>query len=99
MPLAKAILSGTVLAESPTWESVEGNVYFPPSALKNKSQFSATDLTTYCSWKGTASYYSVTVGDETIPNVAWYYAEPYDAALNIKDHIAFYKSKVEVVVE
>ncbi|PLB44996.1 DUF427 domain protein [Aspergillus steynii IBT 23096] len=99
MPLAKAIAQGTVLAESPTWETVEGNVYFPPSALKDRSQFVETDLTTYCPWKGTASYYSIAIGDETLSNAAWYYPTPYDAALNIKDHIAFYKTKVEVVVE
>jgi uncharacterized protein (DUF427 family) len=32
----------------------------------------------------TASYI-----DKTIPNVAWYYAQPYDKAKNIKDYVAF----------
>ena len=27
--------------------------------------------------------------DKTIPDAGWYYAQPYDAAKNIKDHVAF----------
>ncbi|OJJ98834.1 hypothetical protein ASPACDRAFT_79622 [Aspergillus aculeatus ATCC 16872] len=38
-------------------------------------------------------------GRKTYPNAAWYYAKPYDAAMNIKDHVAFYTSKVNVTVE
>ncbi|GFF57500.1 hypothetical protein IFM46972_10818 [Aspergillus udagawae] len=93
MPRARATLDGTVLAESDNWETVEGNIYFPPSAI-NKSLFTPTDLSTHCSWKGDASYYTVTVGDKSIPNVAWYYAQPYDAAKNIKDYVAFCQSLV-----
>ena len=44
MPLAKAILNGTVLAESPTWESVEGNVYVYPPLTYSKHRI-ADNLT------------------------------------------------------
>ncbi|EAW12257.1 DUF427 domain-containing protein [Aspergillus clavatus NRRL 1] len=99
MPRAIASVDGTVLAETDTWETVEGNVYFPPSAIKNKSLFTSTDLSTHCPWKGDASYYTVTIGDKTLPNVAWYYPQPFDAAKNIKDYVAFYKNKVNIDVE
>lgn len=32
--MAKAIWNGTVLAESDKYEMVEGNIYFPPEAVK-----------------------------------------------------------------
>ena len=42
--------------------SVEGNHYFPPESVR-QDVFSATDKTTVCPWKGTASYFSLQVED------------------------------------
>ncbi|OOQ83684.1 DUF427 domain protein [Penicillium brasilianum] len=99
MPTATAKVGDLVLAEADTWETVEGNVYFPRSAIKDTSTFQNSDTKTFCPWKGEAEYYSVKAGDSVIQDAAWYYANPYEKALNIKDHIAFYKSKVQVTVE
>ncbi|KAF4773583.1 hypothetical protein CPAR01_10892 [Colletotrichum paranaense] len=95
---AKAVVNGTTLAEATEWEEVEGNVYFPPSAVKTEA-FEKTETTTFCPWKGTANYYSVKVGDDKLKDAAWYYPTPKDGAKEIKDHVAFYKSKVTVTVE
>lgn len=57
----QATVGDTVVAESETYELVEGNVYFPPSSLKPEF-FSKTDLHTHCGWKGDADYYTVKVG-------------------------------------
>lgn len=85
----KAIWNDIVLAESDNTVVVEGNHYFPPESLK-KEYFKKSDLTSFCGWKGMANYYSVTVGDKTNENCAWYYAEPNDAAKQIKDYVAFW---------
>ena len=37
---------------------------FPPSAIKDMSQFSRTKTSTHCPWKGDASYYTITVGSK-----------------------------------
>ncbi|KAK1729548.1 hypothetical protein CaCOL14_007708 [Colletotrichum acutatum] len=95
---AKAVVNGTTLAEATEWEEVEGNVYFPPSAVRTEA-FEKTETTTFCPWKGTANYYSVRVGDDKLKDAAWYYPTPKDGAKEIKDHVAFYKSKVTVTVE
>ncbi len=92
----KAILNGQVLAESDQTEVVEGNHYFPPQSVK-KEFFKESDTHTTCPWKGEASYYSVQVNGDTVKDAAWYYPQPKDAAKNIKDHVAFYTNKVEVV--
>jgi uncharacterized protein (DUF427 family) len=60
---AKATVGGTVIAETKEWEEVEGNVYFPPSSIKEE-YFSKTDLHTTCGWKGVASYYTIDAGRE-----------------------------------
>lgn len=91
----RATVNGTVIAESDETVVVEGNHYFPPSSIKTE-YFSPTERTTGCPWKGTANYYDVTVDGQTLSNVAWYYAEPKDAAAEIKDHVAFYS---QVTVE
>jgi len=79
-----------VIAESETWESVEGNVYFPPGSVK-RAFLSPSETTTVCGWKGTARYYTVEVAGERIADAAWYYPEPKPAAENIRDHVAFWR--------
>ena len=78
-----------MLAESDETVVVEGNHYFPAESV-NWEHFTETDLATSCPWKGTASYYRVSVGDEAFDNVAWTYHEPLDAAEEIRDAVAFY---------
>ncbi len=88
--MARAVWQGQVIAESDTYEVVEGNVYFPPGSLKEEF-LEKSDHSTVCPWKGTASYYDVVVSGERNANAAWFYPEPKPAAANIKDHIAFWK--------
>ncbi|KAB8075250.1 hypothetical protein BDV29DRAFT_172322, partial [Aspergillus leporis] len=94
---AKATLHGTLLAETSTWEEVEGNIYFPPLAIK-KDLFVESDLSTHCGWKGDAKYFTIVAGDVTVPNAAWYYPDPFEKAKHIKDFVAFYTNKVTVTV-
>ena len=91
----KAIWNDTVLAESDDTEVVEGNHYFPPESI-DKDLFEASDHTSVCPWKGTASYFSLVVDGERNENAAWTYPNPKDAASEIKDHVAFWNG-VEVV--
>jgi uncharacterized protein (DUF427 family) len=87
--MPKAIWNGQVIAESDRCETVEGNCYFPPAAVKREFlQESATHTT--CGWKGVASYYDVVVNGQKNADAAWYYPEPKDAAAQIKDRIAFW---------
>jgi uncharacterized protein (DUF427 family) len=90
----KATWNGVVLAESDKTVVVEGNHYFPPETL-NKEYFSDSDTHTTCPWKGFASYYSISVDGQENKDAAWFYPNPSDAAIEIKDHVAFWKG-VEV---
>ncbi|KIJ54839.1 hypothetical protein M422DRAFT_24730, partial [Sphaerobolus stellatus SS14] len=75
---------------------VEGNHYFPPDSISEHLKPSSP-TTTQCPWKGTAHYYNLEIDGKTVNDAAWYYPEPKDAASNIKDYVAFYKSKVKVI--
>ncbi|KAJ5633206.1 hypothetical protein N7490_009545 [Penicillium lividum] len=99
MSTATAKLGDMIIAQTKSWEEVEGNVYFPPSSIKDQEVFVKSNTKTFCPWKGEAEYYTIKHGNVTTPDAAWYYAAPYEKASQIKDHIAFYKSKVTVTVE
>ncbi|MCU0869956.1 MAG: DUF427 domain-containing protein [Burkholderiales bacterium] len=86
----KAVWNDVVIAESDDTVVVEGNHYFPASAVKpGHLRDSATH--TVCGWKGTASYHDVVVGDAVNRDAAWYYPTPKDAAKQIAGRIAFWK--------
>lgn len=88
MPTATATINGQVIASTSTYETVEGNIYFPPDSVK-KDNFSDSNTHTLCPWKGEASYYNLTVGGNEVKDVAWYYPKPYEKATHIKDYVAF----------
>ncbi len=88
--MAKAIWNGAVLAESDAFEIVEGNVYFPPQALK-REYFRPSDKHTTCGWKGVASYYHVEVNGEINQDAAWFYPATKDAAKNIEGYVSFWR--------
>ena len=88
--MPRALWKGKVIAESDIYETVEGNVYFPPGSVREELlKPSATH--TVCPWKGTASYYTVVVDGDENRDAAWYYPDPKPAAANIKDHVAFWR--------
>ena len=86
----KAVWSGQTIAESDDIVTVEGNAYFPEAAVA-KGVLKPSSHTSVCPWKGTASYYSLQVGDAVNENAAWFYPEPKDAAKEIKGRVAFWK--------
>lgn len=51
--------------------------------------------TSFCEWKGSASYFDVVSGDRVSPRAAWSYAHPVERYAAIKDAVAFYPSRVD----
>lgn len=91
----RAIWKNTVIAESDDTVVIEGNHYFPASAVKPQYML-PSNTRTMCSWKGEASYMTVFVDGDALPDAAWTYAAPKDAAAEIQGRIAFWKD-VKVV--
>lgn len=58
-----------------------------------------TDFSTYCPFKGDASYYNIPSGGEKSVNAVWSYENPYPAVGQIKDYVAFYPSRVDAIEE
>lgn len=91
----KAIWNDQVVAESDDTVVVEGNHYFPRDSV-NKDFLRPSDRTTFCSWKGTANYFTLNVNGAENSDAAWYYANPKEAARQIAGRVAFWRG-VQVV--
>ena len=87
--MPKALWNGAVIAESERVETVEGNTYFPPDAIR-KGYLVASDTHTLCAWKGVASYCNVIVDGKVNKDAAWFYPDTRPEANHIKDYIAFW---------
>ncbi len=86
----EASWNGEVLALSDDTIMVEGNHYFPLEAV-NEEFLTKSDMTSFCPWKGTASYYSIDSGGERNEDAAFIYREPKEKAEHIRGHLAFWK--------
>jgi uncharacterized protein (DUF427 family) len=71
-------------------------VYYVPLADVDSELLEGSGTTSYCPYKGEASYYSVKTGDGVIKDAIWFYDEPYDAVSEIAGHVAFYPDRVQV---
>lgn len=88
--MVKATWNGVLIAESDDTVVVEGNHYFPLSAVKN-DLIEPSSTTSVCPWKGTASYYSIKTSEGTNKDAAWFYPSPKTAAAEIAGRVAFWK--------
>ncbi len=96
-------VSGEVVAESDKaltlQESTYPAVYYLPVGDVVQSALTSSATTTYCPYKGDASYYHVTTGSGGIvEDVIWTYEQPYPAVADIAGHVAFYPDKAEITV-
>ncbi len=88
--MARATWNGTTLAESDACQIVDGNHYFPPDSVR-REYLAESSTTTVCPWKGTASYYTVEVGDQVNEDAAWFYPDTKEAAKHFEGYVAFWK--------
>jgi uncharacterized protein (DUF427 family) len=75
-------------------------VYYVPLADVDQAALRASDTTTRCPYKGTASYYDV-IDPHTLQSsgdAVWHYRDPYPAVGEIADHVAFYPDRVGIDV-
>lgn len=63
--------------------------YLPPNDIR--SEFLVrSNRRSFCEFKGSATYWSITVGDRTAQDAAWSYASPSPNFAAIQDYLAFY---------
>ncbi len=70
--------------------------YFPPADVC-MDFLRRTDHHTFCPFKGTASYWSIEAGGESVENGAWSYEEPIGDVSEIKGYISFYMDRLNTL--
>ena len=81
-------------------ESTYPAVHYIPVRDVVQAALQRSDTTTYCPYKGEASYYHVTTAaGDTVDDVIWTYEQPYPAVGGIAGHVAFYPDKADISVE
>jgi uncharacterized protein (DUF427 family) len=74
-------------------------VQYIPRKDVDMSLLQRTQHATYCPFKGDCAYYSIPAGGERSVNAVWTYEAPYPAMAAIKDHLAFYRDRVDSIEE
>jgi uncharacterized protein (DUF427 family) len=97
----RVTVAGRTVAESAQALRLEENgyppVYYLPRNDADMSLLVRTAHSTYCPYKGDCSYYSIPIGGAKSDNAVWTYEQPYEAVADIKEHLAFYPSRVDAI--
>ena len=84
-------------------EQDHGLVFYFPRDDVHMDRLRPTDHSSYCPFKGHASYFRVDAagggeGGADADNVAWSYEDPYPEVARIRGYVAFYQDRVRVEV-
>ncbi|MGA7227326.1 MAG: DUF427 domain-containing protein [Acidimicrobiia bacterium] len=73
--------------------------YYLPKLDVRMGLFRPTDLATHCPYKGSARYWSATIGEKTHENILWGYDTPLPESQKVAGMVAFYNEKVDIYVD
>lgn len=78
--------------------AVEPRLYVDPSLVRT-DLLRRTDSSTYCNYKGVATYWAAVVADTVIDDVAWSYDDPLPESMPIKGYLSFDAARADVLAE
>jgi uncharacterized protein (DUF427 family) len=78
--------------------ALQPRLYVDPANVRTEL-LRRTDTSTYCNYKGLATYWAAVVGDTVIEDVAWSYPDPPPECLPIKDYLSFDAARADVMAE
>ena len=85
---------GVIVAETRnaicTYETSHPPSYYIPPQDIAPGLLRRASGSSFCEWKGAASYWDVIIGDEVLERVGWSYASPTASFAILRNHIAFY---------
>jgi uncharacterized protein (DUF427 family) len=97
---ARVELAGTTLADSGDALRVletshPPTIYIPPADVLMDLLVESDARSTWCEFKGAASYVDAIIGGQRFIAVGWRYPQPAAGYEALRDHIAFYPGRVE----
>jgi len=72
-------------------------VQYIPRRDVNMATLTRSEHTTFCPYKGNASYYSIPAGGDRSLNAVWTYENPFEAMARIENYVAFYRDRVDEI--
>ena len=97
----RVTVAGRIVAESTRALRLEEKgyppVYYLPRRDADMSLLVRATHYTYCPYKGDCTYYSIPIGGTKSEYAVWTYENPYEAVADIKDHMAFYLTRVDAI--
>jgi uncharacterized protein (DUF427 family) len=99
----RVAVGGTTLVETDhtiiVFETaLEPRLYVDPSYVRT-DLLQRTGTSSYCNYKGVATYWAAVLGDTVIDDVAWSYEDPLHETLPIKGYLSFDAAKADVLAE
>lgn len=95
----RVIFNDEIIADSTrayrVLETSHPPVYYIPTEDIRTEFLTAGSGTSFCEFKGSASYWSIRVRERFSENAGWSYAKPTQAFAAIRGYIAFYPGKVD----
>jgi uncharacterized protein (DUF427 family) len=95
----KVVFGGVTLAYTRrakrVLETSHPPVYYVPPEDIRAEHLRPSDGSSFCEWKGRARYYDILTDERSEERAAWYYPDPVPAYRELKDHVAFYPSKMD----
>ena len=90
--LVEVVLGGQVVARTRAsyrvLETSHPPTYYLPRDAFAEGALKPVPGSTFCEWKGRASYFDLAVAGRTAARAAWTYADPTDGFLALLDHVA-----------
>lgn len=103
--LLRIVHAGQVITEtSKAWRILETShppVYYIPQAdIAMQWMWKSQRRSSFCEWKGFATYWTIDLrslahGNAAVTDAAWSYPDPTSTYASLKDHLAFYASRVD----
>lgn len=78
--------------------ALQPRLYVDPSLVRT-GLLRRTDTSTYCNYKGYATYWAAVIGDAVLDDVAWSYPDPPPETLPIKGFLSFDPARADVIAE
>ena len=96
----RAELAGEVLADSAAALRVletshPPTIYVPMADVRADLLAPSTHRSTWCEFKGAATYFDAIVGERRAEAVGWTFTEPSRGYEALRDHIAFYPGRLD----
>jgi uncharacterized protein (DUF427 family) len=99
----RALVGDTVVADTRSalsvTESKHRPVWYLPLSDLDQALLTRTDTSTYCPFKGHASYWTITTPDADLADALWSYETPFDECQPLAGYVAFYTDRVALEVD